>query len=253
MDYIIVCVSHRRPKLFGSKTYDLLKRTNAPKPILWLNDSRDYKEYSQLYPELEIHVGGETLKDKRSIIQYYYPEGQKIVFIDDDIKNIVVYDESELRGKRNLSDFNALVELAFSLCEKKDNSFWGVYPVDNSLFMKPVIRTNLCYCVGALYGVINKRINTETNYAEDFERSILYWLMENKVLRLDFIGLSTQYYKQEGGLQETRTEDKNYHDKKLLVDTYPTIVKIIEKRGRAEIGFIRSKSITTKFAIPPEI
>ncbi len=250
MDYIIVCVSYRRPKLFGEKTYKLLKNTGVTNFVLWVNDAKDYNDYSILYPELEIHIGGETIKDKRNLIQHFYPLDQKIVFIDDDIKNIVVYDEEEAKGKRNLKDFNALVEFAFSLCEKQNTSFWSVYPVDNALFMKPVVRTNLCYCVGALYGLINKRVSVEINYAEDFERSILYWLLEKKVLRLEFVGLSTLYYKQKGGLQETRTEEKNYSDKKKLVDLYPNIIKVIEKRGRAEIGFIKSRCNTYPCDIP---
>ena len=91
--------------------------------------------------------------------------------------------------------------------------------------------------------MINKRIPTETNYAEDFERSILHYNLCKKVVRLEFVGLTTKYYTEPGGLQETRTEQKNYNDKKFITDKYPEYCSLIEKRSRAEIRFKRTKPI----------
>lgn len=257
MDYILVVPTHRRVRTFLTKTYPFLLRTNAIKPIVWVNDLKDYSDYHAAFLEanieLEICIGGDTLKEKRNLIQDRYPYDTKIVMIDDDIKNIVVYDKDEAKGKRNLQDFNALVELSFSICTKYGTSFWGTYPIDNALFMKSVIRTNPSYIVGAFFGIINKKIFVETNYAEDYERTILHHLKEGKTIRLDFIGLTTRYYKTKGGLQETRTEEKNYNDKKFLADKYPLIVKMITKKNRAELSFIKSRGNTIPYEVPPEI
>lgn len=256
MDYILVCPTHRRPHTFYKKTYNFLQRSGAINPILWVNDERDFKEYSELNLGLEIIIGGSSISEKRNMIQDHYPEGTKIVMIDDDIKNVVVYDDEESKGKRNVINFNELVKCGFSNCEKHSTTMWGVYPVDNSLFLKPVIRINLCYIVGALFGIVNKKMkqwSVKYNYAEDFERSMRYYYNENRLVRLDFIGLSTNYYKEKGGLQTTRTEQKNFESKKELVDEFPVYLKMVEKRGRAEIGFIKSKSITIKIEVNPLI
>jgi hypothetical protein len=98
-----------------------------------------------------------------------------------------------------------------------------------------------------------KQWSVKYNYAEDFERSMRYYYNENRLVRLEFIGLSTNYYKEKGGLQTTRTEQKNFESKKELVDEFPIYLKMVEKRGRAEIGFIKSKGITLKIEINPLI
>lgn len=253
MQYVIVVPTHRRLETFRGKTYAFLKRTNAKLPVLWVNDFKDYQEYSEAFPELEIKVGGDNIGDKRNQIQYYYPEDTKIIMIDDDIKNVVVYDIEEIKKKRNLENFDAFVQCGFNYCIKYNVSMFGVYPIDNALFMKDTIRTTPCYIIAALFGIINKRVSVQTNYAEDFERSILHYIKERKLLRLEFIGLTTKYYKEKGGLQTTRTEEKNYNDKKFLADTYPHIVKIVTKRDRAELAFLNSRGGTIKVEVPIEL
>ena len=246
MDYILVVPSHRRPATFYKKTYNFLQKSGAIKPVIWVNDEKDLKDYSELNLELEIIIGGSSISEKRNMIQAHYAEGTKIVMIDDDIKNVVVYDDEEPKGKRNVTNFNELVKCGFDNCEKFSTTMWGVYPVDNPLFLKPSIRTNLCYIVGALFGIINRKHDkwlVKYNYAEDFERSMRYYYEENRLLRLEFIGLSTNYYKEKGGLQTTRTEEKNFESKYKLVQEFPVYLKMIEKRGRAEIGFIKSKGV----------
>jgi len=240
--YILVIPSHKRAKTLFNKTYSLLKRTNAIEPIIWLNDDDDIEDYKKYIPEGVYKFGGNSIKEKRILIQDAFPLDTRIVMIDDDIKNIIVYDKENPKTKNDLIDFNDLVNLAFKEAENQNCSLWGVYPIDNPFFMKSAYRTNLCYIIAALFGVINKRIPTETNYAEDLERSILYYNLEKKVLRLEFIGLSTNYYKEPGGLQETRTESKNYNDKKILADKYPELCDLVEKHSRAEIRFKRTRA-----------
>ena len=253
MDYILVIPSHRRAKTLFYKTYSLLKRTNAPEPIIWLNDNDDIEDYKKYIPDGIYKVGGSTIKEKRILIQEEYPLDTKIVMIDDDIKNIVIYDEDEPKKKRDLKDFNALVTLAFNQLEKQNSSIWGVYPLDNSFFMKPAYRTNLCYIIAALFGMINKKIPTETNFAEDFERSILFYNLEHKLLRLEFAGLTTRYYKEPGGLQESRTELNNCNDKTYIAQKYPELVKLTNKKNVANLVFTRTRANLIPVSLDKEI
>jgi hypothetical protein len=247
MDYVLVIPSFKRPTTLLNKTHALLKRTNIfdfVKPIIWLNEGEDDTEYKTLFPDCDIKSGGETLIKKRNLIQDSYPEGTRIVMIDDDIKDINIY--QEINKSKKVSDLNAVIQHAFSCCERFNTTFWGVYPISNPLCMSSNYRLNLCYIVGAFFGVINSKLSITTNYAEDFERSIKYFIKEKKVLRLEFVGLNTNYYKEKGGLQESRTEEKNYNDKKIVVEMFPELVKLCEKRGRTEIAFIKSKGVLVK-------
>jgi len=243
VDCFLVCPTHRRTKVFMNKTWKLLQKTNAPKPILWVKDDKDVEDYTQLNLGLTILKGGNNIAETRNLIQDFFPLNTKIIMIDDDIKNIVVSEEHN--KKRDLTDFNSFASEAFALCEKYNTSLFGVYPVDNSLFMKPNIRTNLCYINGSLFGIINKRIHTNIDIpnAEDNERSIRHFILEKKVLRLEFIGISTRYYKEQGGLQITRTDALNTSDKEALVKLFPELCKTIikKKSNKTEIAFIKSR------------
>jgi hypothetical protein len=242
MDYVLIIVSHRRARICFDKTYSLLQRTGAIKPIIWLNDEQDLKDYKEIFPpDTEFRVGGSSLTEKRNLIVNSFPLDTNIVSADDDISEIYVLKE---KGKKVvLKDFNKLVALGFSYCKSEQSSFWGLYPLDNPLCMNPFVRRNLSYCIGALFGMVNKKITVELDCAEDFERTLKFWELEKKVLRLDFVGISTKYYTTSGGLQTIRTEEKNYSDKKTLVDRYSGVSKMTTKRNRAEIKLLGKKDV----------
>lgn len=246
MSYVLVIPSYRRAKTCYEKTYSLLKRMNAIEPIIWVNDAIDYEEYSKYFPESMIRIGGSSLVEKRNLIVQNFPLGARIVMMDDDIKNLVVLDGVK---KRNVINFNELVTYAFNICARENSSFWGVYPIDNPLCMNNFVRTNLCYCIGAFFGIINNRLEVSYNYAEDFERCLKYHELEGKVVRLDFVGINTAYYKESGGLQETRTEEKNTADKAAIVNMYPNSSKIITKRGKTEIKLISKRNVIWEIEI----
>jgi len=243
MNYTLIIPSHRRSFLLFNKTWSLLQRTGVilKDVIIWVNDDEDVEIYSKLFPLEQIRKGGSSISEKRNLIQEAFPHDSNIVMIDDDIQEIYVLKENN--KKVVLKNFNKLVEMGFSYCKQEECSLWGVYPIDSPLCMKPFVRKNLSYIVAALFGMVNKRIPVEFNYAEDFERSIKFFLMEGKVIRLEFVGLLTKYYTTPGGLQVTRTELRNYNSKKALVDSYPGLCKLIYKGDRAEIKLISRKDV----------
>jgi len=243
INYTLIIPTHRRSFLLYDKTWSLLKRTgvNLKDVIIWVNDDLDIEMYSTLFPIEQIRKGGSSISEKRNLIQEAFPLDSNIVMIDDDIQEIYVLKENN--KKVVLQSFDKLVEMGFSYCEKENSSLWGVYPIDSPLCMKPFVRKNLCYIVAALFGMINKRIPVSYNYAEDFERSLKFYMLEGKVIRLEFVGLLTKYYTTPGGLQTTRTNARNYQSKKDLVDMYPGLCKLIYKGTRAEVKLIGRKDV----------
>ena len=228
MDYILVIPSHRRANLLLQKTWSLLQRI-APnvKPIIWVNDDQDYQDYKPLFPTTEIRIGGSGIAEKRNLIQHSYPLDTKIVMIDDDIRDLVVKDGNK---RKPIKDLDALIKLGFSYCEKERCSLWSVYPLDNPLSMTNYVRKNLCLAIGAFFGVINKRIDVDLDCAEDLERSIKFWLLEKKMIRLEFVGLSTKYYNPNGGLSFLRKQNRNNIDKIELNKRYPSYSKLFHNK-----------------------
>lgn len=242
-DYHLAVPSYRRAESFGKKTLRFLRAAGAPNPTVYVADQQDYDAYKALYPELDIRIAIKGMCAVRNFIQDEQPLGKKILFMDDDITEIYRLDfQSEKPKKIKVRDFNALVRIGFDCAAKAGTTLWGVYPTDNTLGLKPFIRRNLCYLVGAFYGVINARIQVQYDYAEDYERSLKYWNKEGRLCRLEFIGIQTRYYKNEGGLQDTRNEILNTEHKRCLADLYPTLCKVIKKKTRTELSLKRFPS-----------
>jgi hypothetical protein len=78
--------------------------------------------------------GAPGLANQRAFIQDYYPAGQKILMIDDDIsdfKSIIDYPLWE--------QFHVL----FNLLETNNLKLFGIYPASNLYFMKDKIQKGL--------------------------------------------------------------------------------------------------------------
>jgi hypothetical protein len=242
LDYHLAIPSHRRAKLLGDKTLHFLKESNGPKPTIYVADEEDLTAYRNLYPDLPILIAPKGIAATRNFIQDTQPLGKKIVFIDDDIidifhldvKNHHINTITSKPKKYKVRDFNALIQEGFDSAEKAGTTFWGVLPTDHTLCMKPAIRRNLCYINGSLFGVINSRVSVKENHCEDFERSLRYWVKENRLCRLEFVGLLTKYLKNPGGLQETRNEVMTSESAHRIQEEFSSLCKIRKKKGKWE-------------------
>lgn len=236
MDYHLAIPTHRRAVMLGQKTLKFLALSGAPKPTLYVGDEQDRQEYSVLYPDLEIHIAPKGIAATRNFVQDTQPLGSKIVFIDDDIEEVVHLDLSYplplKQRKVKVRNFDSLIQEGFECARRAGASWWGVQPTDNLLNLKPVIRRNLSYINGSLFGVINTRVSVIENHLEDFERCLCYWVKEGVLCRLEFVGLVTKYLKNPGGLQETRDEVMTSQSALNLVERYPTLCKLRKKKGK---------------------
>jgi len=208
----------------------------------------DYDDYSILLnPEWygKIVIGKRGLVNQREFITGFYPEGQHIVSIDDDVREI----DLSMTEYSCLDDF---ICEAFADCKYKSSFIFGVYPCFNPYFRKERIPclTCLSYIVGAFYGYINRKNVTELiqiigDSKEDVERSILYYKHDGIVLRYNRIGIKTKYFGSDlGGLGTLK--DRLYDMKinsEILQSLYPDFCSIkIRKNGLYEIVLKRLAS-----------
>jgi hypothetical protein len=188
----------------------MLKSNKIPSSIVYIfvankEEEALYKDAipKDLYNKIVLGVIG--IIPQRQFISEYFKEGQNIVSIDDDIKRInLTYSQF----KNNSLDY--FFRYAFNTCRKENAFIWGIYPVDNPYFFtkkKDEYTTHLAFIIGACYGYINrpKNKNLENTLGKssnkgDVEKSVLYYIEDEKVIRFNKISITTKYYNSIGGL-----------------------------------------------------
>ena len=239
MPYTIAIPSYNRPIILLYKTLNFLERNSIdPKLIYIFIVEEDLDDYSQiptyLYNKMVIGVKG--IVKQREFIDNYFKEGDHIVSIDDDIQDLIFANPHE---EIPLDEF---LNNAFELCKKEEAFLWGLYPVGNAFYAQKNkwYSTHLTYIIGAFYGYINRPTNEEIKCpltyngqnAEDYERSIRYWLHDKKVIRFNTVCIKTKYFNCVGGIGnfKDRLESMEFHCK-LLHAHYPSYTRVYVKKN----------------------
>ena len=108
-------------------------------------------------------------------------------------------------------------------------SYAGLYSVDNNLFMSKSkeYTTELCYSLGIFrIRFIRKEIKLVTNYSEDMENNIRYYLRDGKILRCNWLaGVTNNYSADDGGCdgdgRNFETEKKKVADFEIVDNFNP--------------------------------
>lgn len=240
-NYRIVICSYNRPETIQRKTLAYLLKTNVnPKKIdIFVADDAQYAVYRKaLGPNYNLIIGKKGMKAIRNFVSDYYSDGQKIFVMDDDVEALN-YKSKDMKLAL-FTDLHNLILHGFEICKNNNARLWGVYPVNNAFFMRGGISFDLKYIVGAVWGCINSRdaqFQLSFDDKEDYERSIKFYEADGVVVRYNFISVKTNYYKEKGGMQDTRTTDSPNDSAKLLLKKYPYYVSLKNKKVK-EIGII---------------
>jgi len=250
-NFVVAIPSYNRENIITIKTLKTLQEGGvSPKKIyIFVANKQQYKLYDEVVPKNlynKLIIGKKGITKQRKFISQWFPVGQYIVSIDDDV------DEIQMLNKKGdklikLEDINNFFISSYKLLKKEGLYIWGIYPVRNEFFMKPTITTDLRFIIGVLYGYINRHDKNiypseQIKSKEDYEQSILYYKMDGGVLRYNFITTKTKF-NAEGGLgrdrQEMNTDAANY-----LKQKYPDIITIFHrKNGMTEVKLSRLSRI----------
>ena len=279
-NYIIAIPSYNRADILKTKTFATLKRHNIPDNIIYIfvanNDEREkYIMKIDIDPE-HIIIGLKGLKNQRNFISSYFPEGEYIVQLDDDIDEIVeliipnnrtsmrtsmrtAKQKREIMKKHKIkpiTNLNKFIVDAFNMCVSKGIYLCGIYPVDNPYFMTDTITTDLRFIVGPFWGIINRhseQLKLSVDEKENVERTLQYYIMDGGVIRFNNISITTNYYKTPGGMQTNSTTNNRrtaaQKSAELLHAKYPQYTKIITKKRTnwPEIKLVKTtKKLSTK-------
>ena len=256
MDYIICIPSYKRFKSLQKHTLQMLQDNNIPNEKIKIYVApEDYEEYKGLEDKYKIVVGEKGINNQRHFI-LNDNIGENVVMIDDDILYLLRKDENREKKFFNLEE---IIIKGFEECKKEGTKLWGVYPASNGYFMRETITTDLKFIIGTLQGIINDddkhKLDWYCDQCEDYARSIHYYLLYGKVVRINYICPESRYYLEPGGLQSIYTKE----ERRLIAETkfkelankYPHLCRFYTKKdGLANIRLHHYKNKKSISSVP---
>jgi hypothetical protein len=249
----IAIASHDRAEIIQKTSLTILKNHNIPMSTIYVFVSPEsYQSYKPISEKCGFTLvkTKNNIKDARNHIIKYFKRGEKILEMDDDIKDIVVMKP----GKKNksLQNLKKFMIESFSML-KNDQGLWGVNATDNNRegnsrgkdkFGSYSIINSFCGYVN------NKKIKLTVPEKEDFDRSAQFIKMGIPVLKRTGFGIVTNYWKNPGGIQSRYSKDKRVKmqrkSAKLLMKKFPHyFYNTTRKNGIVDIKF-RSPRLTQK-------
>lgn len=214
-----------------------------------------YKEaVHSVYPHVKIVTGPLGLHHMRNFITKYFDEDTPILHMDDDIHDLMLmHEDTSIENKKSCRryplypitqtypDMRKWIVSAFEHTQTVGASLFGIYPVKNGYFMKdlPAITYDLRFCVGAFWGIWNRRsIEIHIEEKEDFERTLRAYCMDGTVVRFNRICPVTTYYRTKGGMQSRNMnrKDTNRISCDFLVQQFPQFCQLYHgKKSGVEV------------------
>lgn len=228
--------SYARAKTIARKTLPLLASRGIPPErvdVFVANESemRIYSETLERGTYSRIIVAQKGMGAVRRFIQDYYEAGTKLVCLDDDLDDLYKIDAKG--AKARIEDLGRLFDYAFCLCSAVKSGYWGIYAVDNAYFMRRKIALGLRYLEGSAWGCVvnhDRATYVTLDDKEDFERSVRAYLKYGTVVRMDFVGMTTNFYTEPGGMQVERTERRISESARRMLQMFPHQCKVNEQR-----------------------
>ena len=235
MEYVVAIPSYNRPNEIIKKTLKTLADGGVDMERIFIFVANE--EQAELYKPTgyKIIIGVIGIANQRVFISNYFPVGQYIISLDDDVEELQTLQESKLV---KLTDLHTFFTSSYETLMRENLFIWGIYPVRNAFFMKSGAMTkSLKFLLGVCYGYINrnlKELYPTAEGKEDIEQSILYYMKDGGIIRFNHVAVKTKF-NAVGGLGKDRYE-MNAKASQLLKERYPNVVKIFHrKNGMCEV------------------
>jgi hypothetical protein len=244
----IAIPSHRRAQTLQNKTLAMLKENGIDASLVdvFISDETDSQAYAEI-PCNKIVTGSSNVVEKFNFIHFHYPVGEKVVVIEDDIEELVFgYGENV---KTKFTKLTSLIDKGFE--NIPFGGIWGVVPHHNAFFMKNRVTDDLKLVVAHLFGYVSTRdprLAVTQIGKSDYERTILYYILFGRTVRMDMVGVKTRSYEAAGGMQSDLDGmarfAKEKHAVRYLTQKYPHLCKKNAKKSETskfdEITLLRN-------------
>jgi hypothetical protein len=237
-DYVIAIPSYDRVEVIQQKTLPLLLSRGVSSTSIYIfvankQEEKKYKDAISSDKYNKIIVGKKGISYQRNFIIDYFPEDQYIIFIDDDINNVVI----KKKGKvSDLADLDQFFKESYTKLKKYKKYLWATKNMYNPFYKnlaKEEAEIGLTQFSGDLMGVINRKkmkikYTLERGEAEQMELSFMYQKEDGGVIRFNNVIVITPKLTDGGkikdrGSKEERMADLS-HNVKLLLKAYPEYV-----------------------------
>lgn len=252
--YVVAIPSYKRAEVLKTKTLPILLSINKISPqsiYIFVADKDEKTEYERTIPKEQynkIIVGKKGISYQRNFIIDYFMEGEKIVFIDDDISKIEVKRNGKVSLMRNMNDF--LIG-AFETLKKEKKYLWATRNMYNPFYknlMKEQAVVGMREFSGDFMGIINRKsmkikLTLEEGEGEQQELLFSYYEKDGGIIKYENVVVVSAKLTPGGKIDERGGREgridslkRNY---KKLQQRYGHLIKMITDgdgyRGRAKI------------------
>jgi hypothetical protein len=232
MKYVIP--SYKRADILKNKTLKYLEKHNVKKSDIYIivrNDDDGYDIFSDFnIVKTDVKGIGRT----HNFVTEYFEEGEWICEIDDDLTDMI---DTE---NKSIDNFIEVIDDMKERISLRGYSYGGFYSTPNPYFMKN-IKDEYTYDLRYMLGLIRVRrirkdIVLETNYSEDFENCILYYIRDGGIVKQNYIAGKTNNYADGGCNGDGRNIESEKNDKEFLIKKYPKYCSLFQrKNGRWDL------------------
>ena len=250
------CCSSGRAELLLKKTIATLERGNFSDSLYVVVPHSEVTTYSTALASAPIHCivlhSDKGLTRQRKYFRDLMLPGTEIVFIDDDVEAIKIRTPAGLQHARNVGLLANLVFQSMHL-RGDDCLLAGVYPVTNRTWMTDTVCDSNVYVVGALYFCKNdeRLVEPEGDELEDYLRQLSEQAAGRPVLRFNWIGIQTQYFKNPGGMQQDRNQERRAAAVDAAVTAFSSIItRKTRKDGTPDLRFLQRPTYWKEAPLP---
>ena len=270
-NYVIACRSYDRAEIFPLKTYRMLEHNGLTDRLyIFVANAQEKAKYEHSLkglPYKKIVIGELGCAQVVKAICRFFPVGQRIVFMDDDLVRFYCFD-AEHKFDRDSNKLGKYLEDAFDTMDKHNLGAFAFNSVQNKFWLKdkPFKEFRPFLMGGYFFACRNdpEMIITHISHNEDVQRTVRFLEKYGGVLVYWWAGFETHYGTEPGGMQtsgnrgehherEQKTKDitlKMYDEDELLqaytqgpklypreglwsfkIKTAPSIWKVMSERG----------------------
>lgn len=183
----------------------------ATKILVFIPEGQREAQYRNVLKSGTYHKIIPTTGNIDSFIDDYFPCGTQVLHLEDSVKGFIEV------GNRLVKSLLGVIKTGFQECEKNSAGLWGIYPHAVGSYLRPTVSTELKYITGCFWGCISLGstfIRYQVPEKTDYERSILYFQRDKKVIRLNFVAAFCS--RRESSKTATRLLAKVYPDYTFL-------------------------------------
>lgn len=238
----IVIPSHARKLQFEHKTLHLLKKHNIEMDKVFVFVSPEsYDDYLSLSIQygFMLVLSKNNILDTRNHIIQYFPQDQKIIELDDDIEDILDFQEG-----KPVTDLLQLFKESFKCFDNMHGGLFGFNANCNLYYVKDFKdKWGLYSIINSCIGYINnKDVILTVPEKEDFERCLYFYKHKLPIVKRFRYGIKTKYWTNKGGIQdrydkEKRTEVQNISADMILTNHNDCCYGRKRKNGIVDIRF----------------